>query len=47
MTGLRVEHFVGSFWMGVVIVTAVAAVVVATLFVVRARLLAKASEKAQ
>ncbi len=47
MTGLRVERFVGSFWMGIVIVTAVAAVVVAALFVVRARLLAKASEKAQ
>ena len=47
MTGLRVERFVGSFWMGVVTVTAVAAVVVAALFVVRARLLAKASEKAQ
>ena len=47
MTGLRVERFVGSFWMGIVIVTAAAAVVVATLFVVRARLLAKTSEKAQ
>ena len=47
MTGLRVERFAGSFWMGILIVTAVAAIVVATLFVVRARLLAKSSEKAQ
>lgn len=39
ITGLHVERFAGSFWMGVVIVTAVAVVGVATLLAARTRLL--------
>lgn len=38
ITGLHVERFAGSFWMGVVIVTAVAAVGVVALFAARTRL---------
>ena len=39
ITGLAVERFAGSFWMGVTILTAVAIVAVAVLLAVRARLL--------
>ncbi|MBQ8357908.1 MAG: energy-coupled thiamine transporter ThiT [Clostridia bacterium] len=39
MTGLAVERFAGSFWMGVVIVSAVAAVAITGLFIGRRHLL--------
>ena len=39
VTGLAVERFVGSFWMGVTIVSAVAVIAVAALLVVRGVLL--------
>ncbi|MBQ8717110.1 MAG: energy-coupled thiamine transporter ThiT [Clostridia bacterium] len=45
MTGLAVSEFAGSFWMGVVIVTAVASVAVAALIVARHILLKNADEQ--
>ena len=46
VTGLRVSHFAGSFWMGVVIITAVTAFVVAALIVARHMLLKNAKNQA-
>ena len=45
VTGLRVEQFADSFWLPVVLVSAICAVICAALLVVRARLLRKAAEE--
>ena len=45
ITGLAVSSFAGSFWMGVVIVTAVAAAAVVSLIVVRQMLLKSADKQ--